>query len=55
MKHLLTFGCLLAAGVCYAMSFETGAGVLFAASALLELMFWTRIFGLGRYRRRANG
>jgi hypothetical protein len=54
MKHLLTFGCLAAAGVCYAMSFETGAGVLFAAGALLELTFWGRI-GLGRSRRRAVG
>ena len=50
MKHVLSLGCLAAAGVCYVISFETGAGVLFATGALLELMFWSRI-GLGRPRR----
>jgi hypothetical protein len=50
MKHLLPLGCLVAAGICYVIGFETSAGLLFAAGVLLELMFWLRI-GWGRSRR----
>jgi hypothetical protein len=46
MKHLLTLLCLVGACACYALSFETGAAILFVAGAILEFTFWIRV-GLG--------
>ncbi len=39
-RLLLAPAALLGALVCYVMSFQTGAGLLFACGALLEIAAW---------------
>jgi hypothetical protein len=47
IRHLLALAWLVGAVVCYLLSFQTSAAILFFAGAILELIFWIRI-GFGR-------
>lgn len=41
--HTITILILLAATVCYTLSFVIGAYALFTVGAMLELWFWVRL------------
>jgi hypothetical protein len=46
LRHgVITLLLLAAAGGCYAMSFEKGAGVALGLGVLFELAFWAHTFG----------
>lgn len=40
----ITFSCLIAALLCYALGATVGFGIFIGAGALFELAFWVRIF-----------
>jgi hypothetical protein len=42
-RHLITLALLVAAVICYAASWKTGAIVLFAIGGVFELAFWSRL------------
>ena len=49
MKHLITFGFLMAAAVMYAFGSELGSGILVGLGMWSELVFWKRLrFGAGK-------
>ena len=41
--HLITLALLVAAVICYAASWNTGAIALFAIGGVFELAFWLRL------------
>jgi len=41
-RHLVTLALLVAAVICYAASWNTGATALFAVGGVFEFAFWSR-------------
>jgi len=42
-RHLITLALLVAAVICYAASWNTGAIALFAIGGVFEFAFWSRL------------
>ena len=43
MRHLITLALLVAAIICYAVSWNTGAIAMFAIGGVFEFVFWSRL------------
>jgi hypothetical protein len=48
--QFLTFLILLAAGLLYWLGFTISSLILLSGGAVLELWFWSRVFGIGEDR-----
>ncbi len=51
MKHMITLGLLIAAGVLYAYGEMAGSGILFFLGGLSEVIFWKRVLNLRTSKR----
>ena len=43
MRHLITLALLIAAIICYAVSWNTAATAMFAIGGVFEFVFWSRL------------
>jgi hypothetical protein len=51
MKHLITLGFLLAAGIMYGYGEMVGSSILFCLGGLSEVIFWKRVLDLRKDKR----